>query len=128
MSEIDPAALEQLRGLTTETGGDLIVELIDVFADSATQLLADLTRALDSGEAAHATRFAHTLKGAASTVGAAQVTEGARAIEMLAHEGRIAEAATRVPALASLIAPTVAALRAAHPRNADTTDSARTSE
>ena len=51
MSEIDPAALEQLRGLTTDTGGDLIVELIDVFADSARHLLADLTRTLGSGEA-----------------------------------------------------------------------------
>lgn len=112
-AEIDPAALEQLRGLTTETGGDLIVELIDVFDASTVSLLADLADALATGAMPAATRYAHTLKGAASTVGAVHVADCARAVEHLAQEGRAADAAALVPTLRALVPPALAALRAA---------------
>lgn len=115
MSGIDREALAQLQGLTTETGGDLVVALIDVFSESSLTLLTGLDGALSAGSAADAKRHAHTLKGAASTVGATEVAECARSIEQFAKDNKLADAQALLPSLRQLLPDAVSALRTIYP-------------
>jgi HPt (histidine-containing phosphotransfer) domain-containing protein len=88
-----------------EQYGDLISELIDIFAQTAPDGLAALRRGRDAGDDDAVRSAAHHLKGACQNVGAGAMADLCRAIE--------ADAAhADVERLARLLEPTVAALRA----------------
>ena len=87
-----------------EQYGDLITELIDLFAQTAPGALAKLERGRDAGDADAIRAAAHNLKGACQNVGAGAMAELCRAIEADPPNAD-------VDRLAELLDPTVAALR-----------------
>jgi HPt (histidine-containing phosphotransfer) domain-containing protein len=96
---------ERMRAMA-EQYGDLITELIDIFAQTAPDALAALQRGRAAGDDDAMRAAAHSLKGACQNLGAGVMAELCRTIEAdPAHAD--------VDRLAELLEPTVAALRAA---------------
>jgi len=113
-ADVDLGALRKLQVLTTESGGSLAAELIELFAGNTPGVLQQLRTLLDSGPAANreVERLAHALKSSALTLGATAMADAAREIENAAHEGRLAGVEPLLDRLAHALGPTVARLRA----------------
>jgi HPt (histidine-containing phosphotransfer) domain-containing protein len=109
---VDAGALDQLQGLVGEQGGDLVSELIALFASNTPESIRQLRDAAGGRGAGDAERVAHSLKGAASMLGATGIADLARAIENLARGGRTSEVGPLVDRIDALLEPTLAHLRA----------------
>ena len=87
---VNEQALERLR----REVGDLTL-VIQAFLTSLEQGLTELSDACKSGDAASATRIAHTIKGSSGQFGAEELSDLARKLERLVragqtgHEGRV---------------------------------------
>jgi CheY-like chemotaxis protein len=111
--DVDLSMLSRLRGLKSESGGELVDELIDLFA-SHTPGTLDRLRALcgpGPGAAAEIERLAHAFKGSAATVGAVGLVSLARTIETRARAGSAADLEPLVDEIARQLGPTVERLR-----------------
>lgn len=115
LSVIDVAALARLKDLTTETGGDLIGGLIDLFEvntpDSMQQLRSAIASAGVAGPVVE--RLAHTLKSACASLGATGYAAVARSIEYAARDQSPLDAAPLLDRLAAELPALIARLRAA---------------
>ena len=81
---LDEAAIDKLRVL----GGDEFVqEALDTFIETATNLVADATIALSTGDLDVIIRAGHTLKGSSGNVGAAEVRQRAIWLEQAGRTG-----------------------------------------
>jgi HPt (histidine-containing phosphotransfer) domain-containing protein len=107
----DPAAIAALR----EEGDDLLAELIDIFMAETPRQMAQLERALATGDSSTATRVAHTLKGTAGVFGAFVMEALAAHMEHAARRGSIAKTAAICPQLRAEIDRVTAALARCHP-------------
>lgn len=111
--EVDVAMLGRLRGLKSESGGELGEELIELFA-SHTPATLDRLRALcgsGPGAAADIERVAHAFKGSAATVGAVGLVNVAKTIESRARDGDATDLQPLVDEIARQLGPTVDRLR-----------------
>ena len=81
-----------LDALAEQLGDDALVELADDFDRNAERLIANMDSARDSGDAPAWRLAAHSLKGAAASLGLRRVVAAAREIETAAAAGRLAEA------------------------------------
>jgi HPt (histidine-containing phosphotransfer) domain-containing protein len=99
---VDRARMLEMR----EQYGDLIAQLVDIFADTTPAALADLQSALERDDRETLRAVAHSLKGACQNVGALAMAELCRALE-----DDPAAAATHLPRLRAAVEPTLAALR-----------------
>jgi CheY-like chemotaxis protein len=79
---LDPAALQALRGLSRPGGPNLLVELLSDYVETTPTTLAELTRALHSGDAQCAGQLAHSLKSISATLGARELSELLAKIEL----------------------------------------------
>jgi len=111
MPLVDAAALQQLDGLVGEQGGDLVSELIAMFASNTPGAIRQLRDAASGLGAGDAERIAHSLKGSASVLGATGIADLARAIEILARDGRSGEIGPLVDEIRALLEPTLEQLR-----------------
>lgn len=113
-ADIDPGALRKLQGLTTETGGSLATELVELFAGNTPGVLQQLRALVVTRPPANreVERLAHALKSSALTLGATAMADAAREIEDAAHEGRLSVVEPLLDRLARDLGPTVARLRA----------------
>ncbi len=102
---VDDARLAELR----EDWGDLLDQLVDLVEQTTPESVADLRAAVAAGDPAALGRAAHRLKGSCQNVGATRLALACRALE----ETSATATAADVDALEALVAPTVAALRAA---------------
>lgn len=109
---LDLQALRQLEGLPGEQGGDLVSELIAMFASTAPDALRRLRAAALGQGADDAERVAHSLKGSAAMLGATGISRLARMIEALARGGRTREIGPLVNRIDASLAPTLERLRA----------------
>ena len=89
-SKLDEAILD---ALAEQLGGDALVELADDFDRNAERLVANMHSARTVGDAPAWRLAAHSLKGAAASLGLRRVVTAAREIEMAAADGRVADAA-----------------------------------
>ncbi|HEV2276806.1 MAG TPA: response regulator [Acidobacteriaceae bacterium] len=89
-------ALERLDG-----DEDLLAEVMAIFLEQAPRQLASLQAAIAAGDSQAAGNIAHSMKGELSSFGIAGVSECARRIETLAHEGNLEAMATEFAALES---------------------------
>ena len=86
------------------------------FARSQKNLLADIKRALNSGDLKTAHRLAHTLKGLASTIKETRLSRAAADLEGLLAKGEAGEVAIQqLPALERELAPVLAGIEAQTP-------------
>lgn len=109
---IDAGALQQLQGLSGEQKGDLVSELIAMFASNLPATLRQLRVAAEGGGAGNAERLAHSLKGSAAMLGATGIADLARTIEGLARDGRTDEIRPLVDRIDAQLEPTLERLRA----------------
>jgi CheY-like chemotaxis protein len=83
------------RTAALERCGDdaaLLRELIEMFLTESKAWMADLGKAVESGDGAGIRRLAHTIKGAAGTIGALAVQDAALELETLGRDGDLSTA------------------------------------
>ena len=97
-SVVDQSVFEDLKQMV---GEDFIGELLDTFLEDAPQLIAALGKAFESGDADAFRRSAHSLKSNAASFGAKELSEQAKALELLGREGRLDHVADQLKALSA---------------------------
>jgi len=107
MPVLDLDLLEELRSILDDAG---VREIVDLYLAEAPRSIASLEEALGAGDTAGVRSAAHRLKGAASGVGALEVTAIARAFEQATDAGQ--QASIDVAGLHAAAARAAAALRA----------------
>jgi CheY-like chemotaxis protein len=101
----DEARLDEaiLDALAEQLGSETLVELAVDFDRNAERLIAAMHQARSSGDAPAWRLAAHSLKGAAASLGLKRVVSAAREVEMAAADGRVAEADPLTEALPDTI-------------------------
>ncbi len=80
------------------------LELLSLFVETARSDLAAIESGVSSGDAPKAANGAHSLKGAAASLGLPEICEGARLIEQAAREGKLSPAREILPSLGRYVA------------------------
>jgi HPt (histidine-containing phosphotransfer) domain-containing protein len=83
---------------------ELLQELIAIFQDSSASDMALLTQAVEKGVPAEARGAAHSMKGAAASLGLEAIRDVAMAIEQDCREGSLIVAREKLPQLETLLA------------------------
>ncbi|MGC4117795.1 MAG: PAS domain S-box protein [Myxococcales bacterium] len=99
--DVSPLRLFAIEALLARLLGDrsLAGQIAQSFLEDAPRQLDAIERALAKEDAPTCARQLHTLKGAASTIGAEQLTALAQQVERAAHAGDLATLRTGVPEL-----------------------------
>ena len=96
----------QLGGLAEAAGVDGVRMILDAFWQSTEELSVELLAALEHHDRADIARIGHTLKGAAANIGAAQMSDRARLIEIAGKDGTLEAARDELNAFRTDIANT----------------------
>lgn len=101
MSEptLQPEAIEALRAVAPEDGGQFLTELIDIFLQDTPLRLKELSDAVAAGDVAVAIRAAHSIKGSAGNFGATALARLALECEIAAKTVHLSAVAARMPQL-----------------------------
>lgn len=84
---VDLAKLDDLRALDRPGNEGFLKKIATVFLNDAEVRLTEIDRALNAGESEAVVMAAHALKGSCSYLGASQLGELCRALEMKADQG-----------------------------------------
>ncbi len=87
---------EPYRKLDPDGGWGLTRRLLQVYLDSSPPLTHKLEQAIPAGDAGAAREAAHALKSSSANIGGQRAAEHFRALEALAKDGRLDEAALRI--------------------------------
>jgi HPt (histidine-containing phosphotransfer) domain-containing protein len=95
-------------------GGDeaFVAELVEQFVSDSPALLEAARNGLERGDLEEMRRAAHTLKSNAATVGANELSDRSRRLEMAAKAGEIGDGTASIDAVAEELERVHAALRA----------------
>jgi len=96
---LDLATIDRLRSLQRRSGNDVLGRVTRTFLRDSATLAAELRRALAAGDVEALRAAAHTLKGAAGTLGAEALAAAAKALETHARLGALEGAAALVAAV-----------------------------
>ena len=96
---IDPAVIDTLRQLNVDGQPDVLEEVFGLFLTDAPARIDAIAAAVDHGDAPGLQRAAHTLKGAAGTIGAIPLQNVCRQLEQMGKQAAFAEAAAGLAAL-----------------------------
>jgi CheY-like chemotaxis protein len=91
---LDTAAIERIRDMERRGADRLLERLVDTYLDSTARLVADAEQALARGDGPALRQAVHTLKSSSANLGAVELARRASGIELLAREGRLADART----------------------------------
>ena len=80
-------ALDELRKLQSAGQPDVVERLLEVYLDSADQLVEEMQAGTKSGDAAQLQRAAHTLKSSSANIGALHLARCCRDLEGSARDG-----------------------------------------
>jgi HPt (histidine-containing phosphotransfer) domain-containing protein len=88
-----------------ETAGDeaLLEELLSLFREAAAEDLERMRQAVAAGDSAAALTAAHSLKGAAASLGIESIRSLAETVEQTGHSSALATARETLPILADLL-------------------------
>jgi HPt (histidine-containing phosphotransfer) domain-containing protein len=94
----DPIDEAVLADLLESSGGDpdFLAELIDIYLEDAPRQVAGMRDAALSGRTEELVRPAHTLKGSSASIGAVELSELSRALELAARAGAVDDPAAAV--------------------------------
>jgi HPt (histidine-containing phosphotransfer) domain-containing protein len=99
-----PPLLDEKEGLARVQGDrQLYAELLDLFLDDCHRLKQQLAEAIASKNTLLLKRTAHTLKGAAGSIGARLLADAARTVEALAAADQVAEATVQAGRVLALL-------------------------
>lgn len=96
---LDPTRIDHLRELQDDDDPTFVRDMIDLFLKEAARRLDEMRAATAAGDAATLVSLAHTVKGAAASLGARALQARCAAIEACAREGQTAPAAEAVRGL-----------------------------
>lgn len=96
---LNPDAIEALRAVSPDDGGQFLTELIDIFLADTPARMREIAAAIAAGDAPTATRAAHSIKGSAGNFGASALAKVALEMEADAKQGRLAEMQAKTPVL-----------------------------
>jgi CheY-like chemotaxis protein/HPt (histidine-containing phosphotransfer) domain-containing protein len=86
-SVLDPARLEEIRGLQAEGGDGLLARVIETYFDSAPGLVEAVANAVEKGDASAIADAAHPLKSSSALLGALRLSELCQELEALGRAG-----------------------------------------
>lgn len=109
---LDPQAVENLRAISPDDGGEFLRELIAIFLSDTPARMAELDQALGQGDYTTATRAAHSVKGSASNFGANQLAAVAKELESQCKAGTCTVSSPLLPSLKGEYARVETALKA----------------
>jgi HPt (histidine-containing phosphotransfer) domain-containing protein len=89
LAVLDQEVLDNLRDLPGDDGGNLLDELITLFAQEAPPRIAQLRSALLEGEAKRVMQVAHSLKGSSANLGATCMAGLCNDLERRGHDGNL---------------------------------------
>lgn len=95
----------------------LLIELAGMYSEDAPELLQDLQRGINQGDARSAHRALHSLRGLTATFYAESVVELTREMEKLAEAGELVEVEQRVPRLTNVVQQVADELRTLEPES-----------
>lgn len=98
---IDPAAIEALKSINPDDGGEFVREILQIFLEDTPARMAELNEALNSGNAAKFVRAAHSIKGSSSNIGAMVLKDTAEQLEHKARDEGLAQVALLLEQLRS---------------------------
>ncbi len=104
-----PVLDPEIQGeLATVGGAELPKQLLDMFVGDAPNQIAGIRSSMAANDAEGVRKNAHSMKGAAASIGASRVEATARELEMAAREGELA----RLPELAERVSKALDELKA----------------
>jgi CheY-like chemotaxis protein len=108
-----PVDAAVLARLAESMGGDdaFVAELIEQFVTDSPTLVAGARKGLETGDAEEVRRAAHTLKSNAATMGANELADRSRRLELAAKAGELEGGAASLDAVAEELERVHAALR-----------------
>ncbi len=83
---------------------ELLQELVDIFKESSASDLAAIKKSIEKGDAAMARAHAHSIKGAAASLGIEGIRELSEVMEQDCREGSLTVAVEVLPKLETLLA------------------------
>jgi HPt (histidine-containing phosphotransfer) domain-containing protein len=110
---LDPATLDGLRALQLPGQPPFLLRMLDLFEQSAGEMVAELESHLAHGGLEAAMRVAHMLRSTSGNVGATALAELAKQCEMRGRAGDLAGCRTAAAELRPLFDATLAAVLAA---------------
>jgi diguanylate cyclase (GGDEF)-like protein len=110
--KLNPAALDNLRQLSTSTGGSLLNKAIVMFIDKAQLDIADLQQAIADNNASALVQKAHSFKSSCGNLGADVMANQAASLETLGYQGQLQGAETLLNAMAADLPWLLEALKA----------------
>jgi CheY-like chemotaxis protein len=108
---LDPAALAEVARLQRPGRPDLVTAIVQRFRDEAPGRVQALREAVDRGDAAAVSDYAHSLKGDSRRIGGIEVGHLCAELEMQGRSGTLANASELVSALSAAMERLCAALQ-----------------
>lgn len=96
-SVLEPQALNQLRGRQKYRKKGLVKRVVSIYLEQTPKLLKELKTAGQQADMESLSHIAHTLKSSSMVVGASELAESCRKIEVLCHQGRVEQEAISRP-------------------------------
>lgn len=90
---VDREAIELLKQLDAPGAASVVASLVQAYVTGSANLLTELQRAVEQGDAAGARAAAHNLKSTSGNLGARRVQALAEKVELIARAGDLSEAA-----------------------------------
>jgi two-component system sensor histidine kinase/response regulator len=95
---LDPSTFGRLRDELAESGA--LPRLVEIFSTQTPERVDELRQAIGAGDHDVVLRLAHTMKGGAASLGATKLAEACKALEEVAGDGELGDAAdTKVDAI-----------------------------
>lgn len=107
---LDPNAIEALRAVSPDDGGEFFRELVDIFLQDTPKRIAEIESALAVQNAPDLTRAAHSIKGSSGNFGAMDLHEIAWRMEQSGKEQAYPAVQALLPALQTEFSRVKAAL------------------
>jgi HPt (histidine-containing phosphotransfer) domain-containing protein len=96
---LDPVALDRLRQLTVPGEPDVLNEVLKVFLQEVPPRIVRLRIAQAAGNIEEVQRAAHSLKGSAGNIGASQMFDVCKQLDVVARSGNLQSSGPLVDAL-----------------------------
>lgn len=107
---LDPNAIEALRAVSPDDGGEFFRELVDIFLQDTPRRIAEIESTLAAKNAPDLTRAAHSIKGSSSNFGAVALHDVARSMEQAGKEQDYPTVQALLPAMQAEFSRVKAAL------------------
>ncbi len=115
---LDSKALENIRRLEQAGQPSILNKIIDLYSETAPDLLARMREAVETGDAQGLRQAAHSLKSSSANLGAVAFAQHCRELEMQAKSGELTGTEHRLASMEGLLSRVLSALNQARKKAA----------